>query len=57
MVPEENHSHLEEILDREKCTTQNVLIVDRNAKFLSSQQKESQCIAENVMLKEKDSRA
>lgn len=54
MVPEENHSHLEEILDRERCTKQFVLNVSKNAKFHSSQQKASQFTVEVVMLVEKD---
>jgi hypothetical protein len=41
-----------EILGREQCIKQLALSADRNAKFLSSQQKASQFIAKNAMLKE-----
>jgi hypothetical protein len=44
-----------EILGREQCIKQLALSADRNAKFLSSQQKVSQSFAENVIQKRRDS--
>ena len=45
----------EEILDHEKCIKQLALSAEKNAKFLSSQQKVSQFIAENVIRRKEDS--
>lgn len=39
----------QETLGQEKCTRQSAQIADRNAKFLLSQSKESQCIARNAI--------
>ncbi len=37
--------------DREKCTKQHVLNVDRNAKFLSNQKKDDLFFAKNAILR------
>jgi hypothetical protein len=50
-MTDQDLADFKEALDQEKCTKQFALNARKNAKFLSSLQKESQFIAKNVMLK------